>query len=672
MAPALAPCDLAFDDQGRPWSPRFRDRYAARDGAREQARHVFIAGNGLPGRWAGRRVFHIVEAGFGVGHTFLETWRTWRADPSRCGRLTVLSIEAHPPDAAQLRAVHGTGDAEADALIAAWPTAVPGLHRRAFDDGCVELLLAFGDIADWARERVGLADAFYLDGFAPDRNPAMWDPRMLQALTRRCRPDATAATWSVARVVRDGLSAAGFVVESRPGLGGRRAMTVARRRPTPKPPVVDARRPPLPVAPASDAADVLPAPRPLAGRRIAVIGAGLAGCATAHALVQAGATVHLLDREATPAATTSGNPAGMVHPVFHHPDTPHARLHRAAALDARVAIEAAAAPPGPALPHGPGLLRLAEPGGDAAAQAAVEAAGLPPAFVQWQDTPAAEVTAGVPAARPGWWFPAGGWVAPAALCARWLQVAATSAPGRGQLHWHPRTAIRALRSAEGGRWRVVPADGGPEDALAAPFDAVVLATAGAATRELLAPHADIADWPLEPVRGQLLGLSADLAGLRVPSVAVAGAGYALPAIDGTVWVGATADAGDADGGIRAADREALRSRAVALGVLPADAPLDHPRERAGVRWRTDDRLPVIGPVPAPGTDRGRADQPRFVPRAPGLYVFAALGSRGIAWAHWGAQVLVSGLAGSACPVESSLLDRVDPARFRVRAWRRPR
>jgi tRNA 5-methylaminomethyl-2-thiouridine biosynthesis bifunctional protein len=99
--------------------------------------------------------------------------------------------------------------------------------------------------------------------------------------------------------------------------------------------------------------------------------------------------------------------------------------------------------------------------------------------------------------------------------------------------------------------------------------------------------------------------------------------------------------------------------------------------RAGVRWSMDDRLPVIGPVVSlaatgEASAHVRLDQARFVPRVSGLYAFTALGSRGIGWAHWGAQLITGAMAGGPAAVESSLLDRVDPARFAVRQARRPR
>jgi tRNA 5-methylaminomethyl-2-thiouridine biosynthesis bifunctional protein len=93
--------------------------------------------------------------------------------------------------------------------------------------------------------------------------------------------------------------------------------------------------------------------------------------------------------------------------------------------------------------------------------------------------------------------------------------------------------------------------------------------------------------------------------------------------------------------------------------------------RSGWRWSAADRLPLIGAVPdTAGLAAQRLDQPRFVPRIPGLFVFAALGSRGIAWSALGARTLASWVTGAPALMEASLIDAVDPARFVSREARR--
>ena len=332
----VQPARLAFDPSGAPYSERYGDVYASREGALGQARHVFLSGNGLPERWRGREQFVVLETGFGIGTNFLATWQQWRDDARRCRRLHFVSIERHPLAAADLIAA---APAElrmlAQQLAACWPLPLPGLHRREFEAGGIVLTLAFGDARVIAqRLKVG-ADAIYLDGFAPDRNPEMWEASVLKAIARCARTDATLATWTTARAVRDALATCGFALETRPGFGHKREMLAGRYAPAWK-----VRRHEPPVA--------------YRGERSAiVIGAGIAGSACAEALARRGWSVRVIDRAAQPASAGSSLPAGLLHPVLAVDDARLARLVRAGVALAQAALDRAA--PGGRPWHDPGM-----------------------------------------------------------------------------------------------------------------------------------------------------------------------------------------------------------------------------------------------------------------------------------------------------------------------------
>ena len=231
----ICPAQVDFGDgaDSPPRAPDFDDVYHPRIGAAAQACHVFLQGNGLPGRWAGRPLFVILETGFGLGNNFLATWAAWRADPLRCERLVFVSVEAHPLRGADLARAHAQSDWPelATALLQAWPVLTPNVHALDFDAGRVQLLLALGDVALLLPALQLHADAFFLDGFAPAHNPQMWQPRVLKALARKAAAGATLSTWTVAGPVRDGLRSAGFAVHRAPGIGGKREITVAHWAP---------------------------------------------------------------------------------------------------------------------------------------------------------------------------------------------------------------------------------------------------------------------------------------------------------------------------------------------------------------------------------------------------------------------------------------------------------
>lgn len=639
------PIETAQIDWGAgavPRSPLYDDIYHPQAGALAQARHVFLQGNGLPRRWAGRAAFTVLETGFGLGHNFLATWDAWRHDPARCERLFFVSVERHPLTTTDLQRAHtaSTLPELASALLQAWPPPTPNLHLLHFEGGRVQLLLALGDIAALLPTLRLQADAFFLDGFAPARNPAMWQPRVIKALAALAAPGATLATWSAASALRADLASAGFAPRLAPGFGGKREITLADWAPRFTP-----QRPPSAAA---------------AGGEALVVGAGLAGAATAQALARLGWQVQVFDRHPAPAAETSGNPGGLFHGTLNAADGPYARLFRSAALLARTDYAAAIADggvPGSA----DGLLRLLQAnGGPAAMQALLQGLGLPPAYVEALSAEAASAHAGLTLAHPAWHYPGGGWVSPAAWTRHALSAPGITFIGGIEVHSIAR---------HGDNWQL--RDGTGRVLARAPT--LVLANAAAAAR-LLAPLGH-APWPLRHSRGQVthwVGATA----LRLP---VAGDGYAIPlqgpGLPTGLLCGATREAGEpavtgALPPLRDADHRHNLQRLHRLTglVAPTDAALWH--GRAGWRLHTDDRLPIVGAMPLAQLPAGlRQDQARLLPRERGLFVLTALGARGLTLAPLLARLVAAQAGGTPWPLEQDLADAVDPARWTVRAAR---
>ena len=649
----ITPGTLANTSEAASQARRVAGLHLPTGAALASSREVFLAGNGLPARWVGRERFVILATGFGLGIDFLASWDAWRRDPRRCERLVFVAIEGHPLGRDDLARAHaGSVLPELTTrLVAAWPLATPNLHALDFEGGRVQLLLGFGDSSLLLRQLVAKVDAFFLDEVETARPAQTGSAALARRLGRLAVPGSTVATMSSSRVLRDGLAAAGFEVTSAPSFNGTRDITLAR------------------YAPRHHAAAPPGGLHVHAGTREAlVIGAGLAGCAAAWALAAQGWRCTVLEREPALASATSGNDAGIFHGSFNADDGPHARLHRAAALHTQRLLVPWLAD---GRVHGQlqGVLRLEARLGDAQARAALAAQQLPRDYVDWLPCKAARAATGLALPSGGWWYGGAGWLAP-------RDYAATLLTASGA---HLQCGVAVARVCrEGGVWQALDALG----RVVGSAPVLVLANALDA-RWLVGGELQA----LSAVRGQLSSLPADVPGLPHAQVPVAGDGYLLPPIEGRLLFGATSQRDDDECDLRAADhRQNLLQLARLSGSGDGDRGNGNGSDsNAANRWQslpwsgrvgwravTPDRLPLIGALCNLEAlrDATRADHPRFVPRrrdaSGGLYVFSGLGSRGIAWAALGAQVLASWVSGAPCPVEADLRDALDPARYALR------
>ncbi len=301
-------------DPGAAWdgdalvSARFGDVYASRAGALAQSRAVFLQGCGLPGRWAGRKRFTVAELGFGTGLNMLAVLEAWAATRAPGARLSLFSVEAFPlarADAARALAAHPELDGLAERLLAQWPEGARGVHRIDFPELGAVLDLGVGEACEVVAAWDGAADAWFLDGFSPAKNPEMWSAELLALVGAKTAPGGRAATWSVAGAVRRGLADAGFAVERLPGFGWKRERIAATK-----------------------VGAVAEAP----ALRVAVVGAGISGAALALALRELGVEARVFAE----GPMASGNPAALVSPRLAAGSEAGAGLH---ALAFRRAVE---------------------------------------------------------------------------------------------------------------------------------------------------------------------------------------------------------------------------------------------------------------------------------------------------------------------------------------------
>ncbi|MFP5409108.1 MAG: FAD-dependent 5-carboxymethylaminomethyl-2-thiouridine(34) oxidoreductase MnmC [Gammaproteobacteria bacterium] len=370
-----------------------------------------------------------------------------------------------------------------------------------------------------------------------------------------------------------------------------------------------------------------PDPEPRAGvpQHVAIVGAGVAGAAVAHALAQRGVAVTVLERAAGPAQAASGNPVAVFRPLIARDDSCAVRLTRAAFLhDLRSwptldGLEWSRC----------GVLHLARDAEAAAKQQQALAGRTTPGdLARWADLAEARELANWPVASPGVFYPTSGWVVPATLCRAWLG--------------HPGIALKtgcdvARLHPQAGGWRVLGTDGG----LLAEADAVVLANA----RDALGLMPDQA-WPLHTVRGQITRLPPG----SLPQIGrvIAREGYVAPGA-GQLLVGATYEHGDDDTSPRAtsdlANLARLESILPGAGAQLADAAVSG---RASLRATLPDRLPIVGAVDG----------------HPGCYVAAGYASRGVVWAGLLGEALADLMTGQPVALDTDVMRAIAPGRFR--------
>lgn len=600
---------------GQPYSTHYQDIYFSRASGLEETRHVFLAQNRLAERWAALpddAVFTIGETGFGTGLNFLCAWQLWMRTAPGSARLHFLSAELHPILPADLRralALWPELAAEADELLLQYHAFAPGWHRLAFARGRVVLTLLVGDAAETLGRARAAVDAWFLDGFAPARNPGMWTEALFAAVARLSARNASFATFTSAGAVRRGLQTVGFAVEKVAGSGSKRHILrgVLREGGVP--------------------------PRPAPERSAVVIGGGLAGSATAASLAARGWRVTLIERHARLAAEASGNHQGILYARLSPRMSPLSEFTLAGYQYVLRALKRV-------LPEGEdswrqcGLLQLGFDAAEAARLEGVAALGLPETLLYRVDRAQASAIAGVAVETGGLYFPEGGWVHPPALC-----DALTGTSGI-----EVRTGLEATELVrEEGRWQVL-----GEQGLIAAAPVVIVACAAHTLRFAQTRHL-----PLRSIRGQITHVPAT-ENSRALRAVLCTQGYAAPARNGLHAVGATYGNLEQALDVRALDNMENLSMLAQLaprfhealggaGLQPGEL-----QGRASCRCNVVDYLPLAGALGA---------------EFPGLHLNTGHGSRGLVTAMLAAEAVAAELENEPAPIPEELMKALSPQRF---------
>nr|WP_176602809.1 bifunctional tRNA (5-methylaminomethyl-2-thiouridine)(34)-methyltransferase MnmD/FAD-dependent 5-carboxymethylaminomethyl-2-thiouridine(34) oxidoreductase MnmC [Enterobacter hormaechei] len=652
---AIQPANLEFNAEGTPVSRDFDDVYFSNDNGLEETRYVFLDGNHLGTRFPEhpRSLFVVAESGFGTGLNFLTLWQAFdcfrAAYPeATLQRLHFISFEKFPLTAHDLRLAHQRWPELAhwaEQLQTQWPPAIGGCHRLILDDGRVTLDLWLGDINDLTdklddsmNQKV---DAWFLDGFAPAKNPDMWSPHLFSAMARLARPGATLATFTSAGFVRRGLQEAGFTMRKTKGFGRKRDMLVG---------VME-----------QDLAIPAQAPwfarRASTSREVAIVGGGIASALLSLALLHRGWQVTLYCADEAPATGASGNRQGALYPLLSSHDPALFQFFPAAFTFARRLYDSLPV----AFDHDwCGVTQL---GWDEKSQQKITqmlSLGLPEDIAHAVTAQQVTETTGVDTGCGGIQYPLGGWLCPAEL----TSAAIALGQSRG-LTVHYAHKVQSLsRTAH---WKLRFADGKE-----AQHASVVLANGHHITQ-----FTQTASLAVYPVGGQVshIPTAPQLSKLRQ---VLCYDGYLTPQnpSNGHHCIGASYHRGETDMQYSEADQQQNRQRLVDCfpdASWAKEVDVSEGQARCGVRCATRDHLPMAGNVPDYDATlevyQDLADSKETAvsaPVHPELFMLGGLGSRGLCSAPLLAEALAAQMSDEPVPLDRVTLAGLNPNRLWVR------
>lgn len=618
--------ELDFSQPGQPRSRLFNDLYFSQQGALAESEHVFLTMNDLPHRWRQhpRSFFTIGETGFGAGINFLVAWEAFRAQNS-LQRLHFVSAERYPIHPEQLAAILRPLQDQLSgvpALLTAYQHLVPGWNRISFKNA--ELTLWIGDAKAGFEDFNGRVDAWFLDGFSPACNPDLWSPQLFSALAQASHGETTFATYSVARAVREGLAAAGFSWTKQPGFGLKQHCLSGyfTGREGPMKPCLG-----------------WPRPKPVTTSQIAIVGGGLAAAELVNSALRRDLEVTVIAPQQHPL----GNIQGAVYARPGLEADPNTQWY-ASALSYRLRRwqQVGANWPGGQT----GLLQLMPPERWRKIQDHFDQHPFAQ-LCQPISADAASQFAGTAIHRPALWFATSGWISIQDYIVQQCQQV------RRLETW-----VQSMHH-DGSRWQLVDAEG--QQHL---FEQVILATG-----------ANTAQWepcrhlPIQSVRGQITAID----GTQGPNCVICGDRYATPNTPSGRWhVGSTFQPNQTEVKARPADRLANGQALLTLApdIYPAFASGQH-SDAVGVRAASPDRLPIAGPLVQPAAATAHPWQWHRLHYQPGLWVMAALGSKGLTSAPLLAEYVIAQITGEPLPFGHQMEQRIHAERFWRKAHAQP-
>lgn len=614
----LTHAKVHFTDHGVPFSESFADVYFSNAGGLAETDYVFLQQNGLPQRWQNHpgAAFHIVETGFGTGANFLLTWLRFNQFKQQypqapCQRLYFSSVEKYPLTLADLQqALQAHTELNRDLqpliqqLLQQYPLAISGCHRLVFEQGNVIVDLWLADVSA-ALPNISQADAIYLDGFAPSKNPEMWQPQLFTDLAALSHAKTSIATFTAASVVRRGLQSAGFSIKKVKGFGRKREMLTATL-----------------------ASPALPStPHTHSSQHISIIGGGIASLCLALALHQRNIAVHLICADNDVAMQASQNRQGAIYPNLHAEITDNSLLQAQTFLYARQFYQRWQKLGLDFKLDFCGLLHLATTAQLQQRQAKIVTL-WPEQLVSTVDATQASDLAGIALQHSGIYYPLAGWLSPKQFC----QAALAYLQQHAQFRFSNNTQVQAIQR-HNKAWLIRSQDSNFSS------NYVVIAAGSE-----LAKFAATSALPLSTTRGQVSHVSQPK--MATLKTVLCHKGYITPAWQGLHSIGATFD------------------REASTAFISADDDIENLHQ---VAEQLNSPAWLDGATVPSATAAFRASLPGQWPLAteiePNLYALGGFAARGIMYAPMLAEIIACQICSEPLPLTKQQNYYLSSARY---------
>lgn len=612
----LASASLEWTEEGVPRSSAFDDVYFSVQDGLAETRYVFLQGNKLAERFRETSMFTIAELGFGTGLNFLATTKLWRETTDHTQSLSYYSIEQYPLEKGALESALSSFpelQEEAGSLIENYPRLLNGVQHLSFPRWRVDLYLVFEEVSTGLEQLLAPVDAWYLDGFAPSKNPEMWSEKVFAEIGRTSGQSSSFATFSSARVVKDRASKAGFELEKHPGFGKKREMLTGVKK-------TESRG--IEKTLNKESRRVITA---------AVIGGGLAGASAAFSLARRGVSVQLFERENELARHASGNSAGIYMAYVAKQDTPTSRLNRLGFDFLRRQLKELKAQGRQISGEECGVQHLATTERLLGLHALLKEQGAPAAVAKALSAEEASELLGIEVELPSIYYPEGGWLSP-----RDYTQALLAEEEYQNLKLHLGQVVSELRQ-EGKRWQLI-----SENAeILTEVDMVVLASAYEASN-----FSQCQSLPIGKIRGQTMNLPSSSLTNSLRQV-LCYDGYIVPEFDGAHFLGSTYDKLNESTETFSEQEEELLQRLSRRVASFKKEELKTGPGRAAFRTTSPDRLPLVGEHS----------------KHRGLFLTLCHGSRGIITSAISAEVLAAEMLGIPAPLDKDTLRSIHPLRY---------